>query len=251
MSPPEPRRPRSGSGSGHGDPGTAGSPLDDYPRRYRRYAGLLGVLIVVLIVINTALTSPTGVRGIEPGHAIPPFAVPLALGTLTGAADVATHADDGAAGRVPACAERGAQILNICELYEHAPVVLALFVDGGSCPAVLSQMQALTAEFPGVGFAGVAIKGERGSLLKLMREHGLTRVQVGLDSEGTLTSLYKMVSCPQVSFVLPGGVVQSPALLTTPSQAALRARVSELQAAAKARGWRAARKSADVGAPAS
>jgi hypothetical protein len=252
MSPPEPRRPGTGAGGpgagGYGGPG-AGSPLGDYPRRYGRYAGLLGVLIVVLIVINTALTKPTGVRGIEPGRTVPPFAVPLALGTLTGAADVATHANDGAAGRVPACAERGAQILNICELYEHAPVVLALFVDGGSCPAVLSQMQALAARFPGVGFAGVAIKGEREPLLKLMRERGLTRVQVGLDSEGTLTSLYEMASCPQVSFVLPGGVVQSPALLTTPSQAVLRTRVSELQAAAKASGWRAP-KSADVGAPA-
>jgi hypothetical protein len=212
--------------------------LGDYPRRYGRYAGLLGVLIVVLIVINTVLTKPEGVRGIEPGHTVPPFAVPLALGTLSGAADVATHADEGAAGRVPACAERGAQILNICQLYERGPVVLALFVDAGSCPGVLNDMQRLASGFPGVGFAGVAIKGERGSLLKLMREDGLTRVQVGLDSEGTLTSLYKMASCPQVSFVLPGGVVQSPALLTTPSQATLRARVSGLVAAAKAHGWR-------------
>ena len=72
---------------------------------------------------------------VQPGEQLPPFAVPLALGSLNGDADTATHAFEGAAGRVPACNERGSQILNICELYEGAPVVLALFVDSGSCAA--------------------------------------------------------------------------------------------------------------------
>jgi hypothetical protein len=212
----------------------AGPVLGSYPRRYGRYIGLLGIVILVLITINTVLTKPNGAKGIAAGQPVPPFAVPLAVGSLSGDADVATHPDDGAAGRVAACAERGPQILNVCQLYERGPVVLALFVDGGSCPAVLSDMQALAGAFANVSFAAVAIKGERKPLLKLMRQRGLTRVQVGFDSDGVLTGLYKMASCPQVSFVLPGGVVQSPALLTTPSRATLRARVSELVAAAAA-----------------
>lgn len=212
--------------------------IDDYPRKYGRYVGVLALAILVLITINAILTKPNGARGIEPGHTVPPFAVPLASGSLTGAADVATHANDGAAGLVPACAERGAGILNICELYERGPVVLALFVDASSCPAVLSDMQTLARELPGVGFAAVAIKGERKALLALIRKRGLTRVQLGFDEEGTLTGLYRMASCPQVSFLLPGGVVQSPALLSTPSPATLRARVAALAAAARAHGWR-------------
>jgi hypothetical protein len=104
---------------------------------------------------------------------------------------------------------------------------------------VLDEMQSLAPRFPGVGFAAVALKGERGPLLALMRTHGLTRVQVGFDEEGTLAGLYKLATCPQVSFVLPGGVVQSPALLSTPSQATLRARVAALVAASRARGSRA------------
>jgi hypothetical protein len=216
----------------------AGPVLGNYPRRYGRYVGLLGVVILVLLAINVALTKPGGASGIEPGRKVPPFAVPLARGRLNGAADVATHANQGAAGRVPACAERGAQILNICELYEQGPVVLALFVDAGSCATVLGDMQALARKFPGVGFAAVAIKGERGSLLKLMRQRDLTRVAVGFDEEGTLTGLYEMASCPQVSFILPGGVVQSRALLSTPTRDALRARVAELLSAARAGGWR-------------
>lgn len=205
---------------------------------YGRYVGLLGLVILVLITINTVLTKPNGSRGIEPGHPVPPFAAPLALGRLSGDVNIARHADEGSAGKVPACAVRGPGVLNMCESYERGPVVLALFVDGGSCPDVLDRMQALAGQFAGVSFAGVAIKGERGALRKLIAKRGLTRVQVGFDSDGVLAGLYKLGSCPQVSFVLPGGIVQSPALLVTPSRAALRARVEGLLAAARARGWR-------------
>jgi hypothetical protein len=219
----------------------AGPVIGEYPRRYSRYVGALALAILVLITINTLVTKPNGAKGIEPGHKVPPFAVPLATGTLNGAADVATHADAGAAGRVPACAERGSGILNICELYERGPVVLALFVNAGSCPAVLSDMQAIASAFPSVGFAAVAIKGERKALRALIRKRGLARVQVGFDEEGALLGLYAMASCPQVSFVRPGGVVQSPALLSTPSRATLRARVKALVAAAAATGTRSRR----------
>lgn len=203
-------------------------------RPYGRYIAALVVVILVLAAIHGAVSGSDDAAGIAPGHPAPPFAVPLAAGTLTGAADVATHANDGAAGRVPACAERGPRILNMCELYDRGPVVLALFIDAGSCARVLDRMQAIAAQFPEVGFAAVALKGERSALRRLIRAHDLTRVQVGLDEEGTLAGLYKLATCPQVSFVLPGGVVQSPALLSTPSQAALRARVAGLVAASRA-----------------
>lgn len=197
---------------------------------------MLGVLILVLITINTILTKPNGARGIEPGHKVPPFAVPLAQGSVNGAANVATRADEGAAKR-PACAVRGTGILNVCQLYERGPLVLALFVDEGSCPAILSDMQALAPAFPGVQFAAVAIKGGRSELLKLVRKRGLS-LPVGFDIEGTLASLYKLASCPQVTFAYPGGVVQSRALLSRPSQMTLRARVQRLVKASVARGWR-------------
>jgi hypothetical protein len=248
MSRSEPARadgsPRAGDGGAAPAGAGAGAPLG--PRgvrlpRYGRYLALLGVLIVALIAINTVLTKPNGARGVEPGRRIPPFALPLATGTMRGAADVATHANAGAAGRTPACAERGPGILNVCELYEAGPLVLALFVDASSCPAVLSDMQALAPQFPGVGFAAVAIKGERGPLRRLIAKRGLTSVQVGFDSDGVLAGLYKLVSCPQMNFVLPGGLVQSLALLSRPSPRTLRARVGALVVAARARGWRAPR----------
>ncbi|HEV2973864.1 MAG TPA: hypothetical protein VGX69_02575 [Solirubrobacteraceae bacterium] len=227
MSPPEERPPgRSGAG-----------PSPRTMPRYGGYAGLLAIVILVLITINTIVTKPNGVRGLAPGERMPPFAVPLALGNLVGDADTARHADEGQAGRVPACDERGAQILNVCQLYEGAPVLLALFVDGGSCPDVLGDMQALAPSFPGVRFAAVAIKGERAAVRKLIAKRGLT-LPVGLDSDGALAALYKVATCPQLTFAYPGGEVQSHAILSRPSRATLRARLQALVASSRARGWK-------------
>jgi hypothetical protein len=205
--------------------------------RYGGYVGLLALLIIVLITINTIVTKPNGVKGLASGEQAPPFAVPLALGNLNGDADTATRPNEGAAGRVPACKERGTQILNICQLYEGAPVVLALFVDGGSCPDVLDEMQALAPSFPGVRFAGVALKGDRGKLRKLIRTHRLS-LPIGIDSDGALAALYKVGTCPQVSFLYPGGEVQGGALINTPSRALLGRRVARLVSGARGRGWR-------------
>jgi len=196
-------------------------------RRRRGYVGGLGLLILVLIALNAALRGPHGASGVAPGQPMPPFAAPLVLGQMQGDADIAAHADQGAAGRVPACQERGAQILNICELYEQGPVVLAMFVDGGSCPQVLEEMQRLVPAFPQVRFAAVSIGGDRASLRSLVRSQALS-FPVGIDRDGAVAGLYKVASCPQVSFAYPGGTVQSAALVSRPTPAALRLRVQQL-----------------------
>ena len=195
---------------------------------------MLGLLILALIVVNTVLTKPNGARGIEPGHRVPPFAAPLARGALAGDPDTAARAGEGA--RVAACRERGPQILNICQLYERGPVVLALFIDAGSCAAVLDDLQALRGSFPGVQFAAVALRADREHLRRLEAAKGLS-FPLGLDRSGKLLVLYKMASCPQVTFAYPGGVVQSRALLRRVSLPQMRARVQALVAASRARGW--------------
>ncbi|HTZ88655.1 MAG TPA: redoxin domain-containing protein [Solirubrobacteraceae bacterium] len=207
--------------------------------RYGGYVGLLALLILALITINTIVTKPNGVKGLASGEQVPAFAVPLALSSLEGDADTATHANEGAAGRVPACQERGPRILNVCQLYEGAPVVLALFVNGGSCTDVLDEMQALAPSFPGVRFAGVALKGDRDKLRRLIRSRGLT-FPLGIDNDGALAALYKVGTCPQLTFIYPGGEVQGRALLNNPSRGQLHRRVDELAAGARGRGWRGA-----------
>jgi hypothetical protein len=198
---------------------------------------VLALVFLGLITLNTILTPSRGAGGIGPGTRLPPFAVPLADGTLSGDADVATHPNEGANGAHPACAERGSQILNICQLYEEGPLVLAIFVDSGGCQTILGEEQTLAHEFPTVRFAAVSLMGERRALRALVRSRGLT-IPVGIDADGAVAMLYKTVTCPQVTFAYPGGVAQGRALLSRPSLAALRARVVALLAGARARGWR-------------
>lgn len=205
--------------------------------RYGRYMGVLAAVALVGIIAITLFGSKIDVKGIAPGARIPPFAAPLALGSLHGDVNVATHAGQGQAGDRPACSVRGAQVLNVCQLYEGAPLVLALFIDSASCNGVLRQLQTISAEFPQVRFAAVAIKGETAAVRSLVRSEGLT-FPVGLDRDGILVELYKLATCPQISFVYPGGVVQSAAMLSTPRPQLLRARVAALLADARARGWR-------------
>ena len=190
--------------------------------------------------LHVALTSQSGAAGMRPGDRVPPFAAPFALGGPPGEVDVATHAHEGPLGRVPACSERGQKILNICELYERGPVVLALFFRAGSCAGILEDLQRLARSFPRVGFAAVAVREEAAPIARLVRSERLT-VPVGVDPEGRLGGLYTMVSCPQITLVDPGGIVQSAPLLGRPPLATLRARVSELLAASLARGWRPGR----------
>jgi len=205
--------------------------------RYGRYMGVLAVAALAGILLSSLLGAAGDVKGISPGLRIPPFAAPLALGSLGGDVNVATKPGQGQAGSRPACSVRGPQILNVCQLYEQGPLVLALFVDASSCTGFLRDMQALAPQFPQARFAAVAIKGETGGVRSLVRSDGLT-FPVGLDRDGILVELYKLATCPQISFVYPGGVVQSPALLGAPSRATLRSRVAALLAAARTRGWR-------------
>jgi hypothetical protein len=208
-------------------------------RHYGRYVGALGLVILVLITVNTLLTKPNGATGIPPGQRLAPFAVPLVSSSLEGDANVATGYNDGSAGKVPACTVRKASVLNVCQLYEQGPVVLALFVDGGSCPGVLSDMQTLAPVFPGVRFAAVSIEGSRSQLRHLIHTRGLT-FPVGIDKDGALAILYKVASCPQITFAYPGGVVQSKALLLRPSLSTLRTRIAGLVTASRAHGWKGA-----------
>jgi len=199
--------------------------------------GVIGLVIVVLITLNTVLTKSRAGAGIAPGERVPPFAVPLATGTLEGDANFAVRPNEGSAGQRAACTVVGARILNICQLYERGPVVLALFVNSGSCAHVLDRLRALAPQFPGVSFAAVAIRGDRRALRALVRARA-PNIPVGFDRDGALVSLYKMISCPQITLAEPGGTVQSRALLELPSLATLRARVAALEASARRHhGW--------------
>jgi hypothetical protein len=227
-----------GSGLPGFSPGTDPPPdLGIAGARYGRYVVLLAIVLLVAFTIHVALAPHKGTIGIRPGTQIPPFAAPYAIGGPAGEADVATHANEGHGGKVPACSERGPAILNICQLYERGPVVLALFFDAGSCAGTLNDLQRLVPEFPQVGFAAVAVKEDAASVAHMVRSKQLT-FPVGVDTDGRLGALYSMVSCPLITFVYPGGIAQGTAVLSHLPLARLRARVTELLAASRAKGWK-------------
>lgn len=205
--------------------------------RYARYVAVVGLTALVGVTLYTELTRHGDAIGLRPGQKMPPFAAPLATGGPKGDVNFATRPDEGQAGARPACQVRGQGILNVCQLYERGPVVLALFIDAGSCTKVLGRMQATAPSFPGVSFAAVALKGQAAAVAKLVRSRRLT-LPVAVDRDGILAGLYRVASCPQVTFAYPGGVVEGATLVDTPSLGELRARVGELLARARARGWR-------------
>lgn len=192
-----------------------------------RYIAVAGLIALFAFALYTTLTRRTAVSGVPAGQQLPPFAAPLALGGLSGDVNVATRPDQGSAGSRPACSVRGARILNICQLYEQGPVVLALFIDAGSCPDILRSIERLASSFPDVRFAAVAVNAQAKPVARLVRKLGLA-YPVGFDRDGVLGALYQMQGCAQVTFAKQGGVVQGKPLLEQPSDAALRARIRRL-----------------------
>ena len=195
----------------------------------KRYTWVLGVaafLLIVVVILNGISTPedeeiPSG--GPNRGAQMHPFATPLAASDLKGDANVATKDGQGEFGRRAACSVRGADILNICELYERGPVVLTIIpAQGEQCRSVLDQFQRVAPEFPQVSFAAVGSRGDRDDL------RGRWSFPVGWDRDGAVASLYGLVGCPQITFARRGGrVVETTRVELTDE--ALAAKVRALQ----------------------
>jgi peroxiredoxin len=168
---------------------------------------------------------------------LPPFAAPLALSDLEGDANVARRADQGSAGKRPACEVRGPDILNSCQLAERGPVVLTFYAGraGKACRRQLDVVERVRGDFAGVQFAAVAIRGDREDLRKLIRERRW-RFPVGYDRDGQVSNLYRVAGCPTTTLAYPGGIVMH-TYLGLLDDRRLRAAVRRLVAGSERRGW--------------
>lgn len=171
------------------------------------WVGVLVVVILCYILINTLRTEGPGSAGPRAGHQLPAFAMPLVLSDLDGDANVASKADQGRAGKVPACTVRGADVLNSCQLAEGHPVVLGfLFTRGAHCTGSFDAMQRIAAAHSGLSVAGVIVRGDRDAARKLVREHHWT-FPIGFDHDGAVANIYGVAGCPEVVFAKTGGKV--------------------------------------------
>lgn len=194
-------------------------------------AVVAGLAILAYITYNTLTTPATSSRGLAAGAHMPPFAAPLVTSDLVGDANVARRADQGQAGAEPACDVRDPRALNSCTLARRGPVVLAFFTqDAGRCVDALDALARVAPRHRDVGFAAVAIRGDRSDLRALVRQHRW-RFPVADDRDGAVANLYGVAICPTIVFAHRGGTVMRTALgtgETTP--AALERAVRRLEA---------------------
>jgi AhpC/TSA family len=190
--------------------------------------GVVGVVVLAYITLNTLRTESVGSRGPQAGTRLPPFAMPLASSRSDADANIATRPDSGPEGSRPACTVRGAEILNVCELAERGPVVLAFLVArSGRCEAQVDVLDALAPRHPRVRFAAVAVRGDHDELRETVRRHGW-RLPVGYDHDGAVANVYGVAVCPTVTFARRGGEVAGTALEYL-DERALSARVEALE----------------------
>jgi len=174
--------------------------------------GVLGVVVLAYITLNTLRTESVGSRGPEAGTRLPPFAMPLAASRSDADANIATRPDSGPEGSRPACSVRGPAILNVCELAERGPVVLAFLVTrSGRCEEQVDVLDRLAPRHPSVRFAAVSVRGDHEQLRRTVRERGW-RLPVGYDHDGAVANLYGVAVCPLVTYARRGGTVAQTAL---------------------------------------
>lgn len=187
--------------------------------------GVAVVLLLSYITVNTIRTSGGGSRGVKAGTELPPFAAPEATSPLEGDANVLVKRSDGVP---PACDVRGPNVVNSCQLAEEGPVVLAFMASRSQrCVDEIDVVDRVAARFDDVGFAVVAIKGDREDVRRLKREHGWS-VPVAHDRDGAVSNAYAIAVCPTITFARRGGVV-SHNLLGEATEAEIVRRVREIR----------------------
>ena len=161
--------------------------------------GVVAVIVIAYISYNSLQTEGPGSRGVEPGRELPAFAAPLALSDLEGDANVSERA----------CRVRGEDVLNVCELAERGPVVLAFFAEPSDrCDDEIDLVDRVRERFPDVEFAAVAIRGDRDALQRRVRERGW-ELPVGHDRDGAVANAYAVAVCPTITFAARGGEIRS------------------------------------------
>jgi peroxiredoxin len=205
-------------------------------RRYGWIVGVVGLLLIAYITLNTLRTQ--GQEAPQEGKQLPPFATPLALSSLNGDANVARKSDSGASGKRPACDVRGDDVFNVCDLAARSPLVLAFFITRGGteCRSQLDVIQRVQGRFPGVRFAAVAVRGDRGDLRTLIRRRGWT-FPIGFDRDGAVANLYGVAVCPTIVFAYPRRLTMVTDFGYL-GEAKLAARFRALVTASERRGWR-------------
>ncbi len=187
-------------------------------RAYSAFVGLAFLALMAVATLNTLNARNAGILGASPsdrGWPLPEFAVPRALSSLEGDANV--YQDDCSTAQNPcppgdrhpsACniTTRGA--IRVCDLFDKPLAISFLFLKGASCVSAQDALDRVARRFRGrVNFLIVDVRDDRDQLRRTIREHGWT-VPVGYDADGAVSDLYRVGVCPTVQYAFPGGIFE-------------------------------------------
>ncbi|MFA4929429.1 MAG: hypothetical protein WC558_13005 [Patulibacter sp.] len=193
-------------------PPFAGAPVEDARAAGHRWWLAIAVLVVVLVggSLLTLYNGRNGSPTVGPGDPLPPFAAPLATEPKLehDAVNYAATADEGEAGRVPACSVADPSVITSCRLLDEGPLVLMMFATGvDECVAAVDDLNRIRRGYPGVRTLAVAIGGEHGRTATTVRNRRWT-IPVAYDRDGGLSSRIGAPACPFVLFVAADGTVR-------------------------------------------
>ncbi|MFN2613055.1 MAG: TlpA family protein disulfide reductase [Solirubrobacterales bacterium] len=185
---------------------------------YTVFLGLAFIALVALAGINALRTREGGTLGVGvsgKGEPLAEFAVADARGELSGDANVAQDDCNSSARpcpasdrRTPACRVDEAGAIRVCDLFDKPLVLSFWFTRGGDCEAEQDVFEAAYRRYRSrVNFLAIDVRDPRNTVTKLIDERGWTH-QIGLDTDGALSNLYRIGGCPSFIYVYPGGIVQ-------------------------------------------
>jgi len=215
-------------------------------RRYSRYVGLAFVAVVVIAGVSSISSQEGELLGTDPGERgapLAPFAVPEALAPLSGDANV--FQDDCETSRnpcpaedrrTPACEVEGEDVIRVCDLFDRPLVLSFWFTRGGDCLPTQDVVDEQARRYGDrVNFLSINVRDDRAEVRRIIDDRGW-EVPVGYDSDGAVSSLYRVGVCPTVAFAYPGGILAGAAVGAGElSPEALAERIEELERDSRAR----------------
>lgn len=187
-------------------------------RVYSLVVGAAFVALIAFALLNTIRTTEGGLLGAggDRGTALSQFAVPDALGSVEGDANV--YQDDCESSevpcpedqrRTPACEVELPEVLRVCDFFDKPLVISFWFGRGGDCLPSQDLVDEAASRYRGrVNFLSVNVRDDRDEVREVIREHGW-RIPVGYDADGAVSNIYRVGVCPTVAFAYPGGILRS------------------------------------------